>query len=177
MARYHAWMQNKELRELTASEPLSLEEEYEMQESWLNDDDKCTFIVLDRVKYEERKQDEAASMVGDVNVFLNEVNEPVGELEVMIAEDSARGRGVGKEATLSMMRYSVDKLHLNRFTVKIGYANDKSINMFTKFGFQEVSRSDVFQEVTMELNMTEETLVWLRHLTESVDIRDNPTSS
>jgi hypothetical protein len=39
-------MENEEIRELTASLPLSIDEEYEMQQTWLNDNDKCTFIIL-----------------------------------------------------------------------------------------------------------------------------------
>lgn len=37
--RYHQWMTDPELQKLTASEPLSLDQEYEMQEAWRNDDD------------------------------------------------------------------------------------------------------------------------------------------
>lgn len=44
---YHEWMASPELQELTASEPLSLEEEYAMQRAWRDDGDKLTFVLLD----------------------------------------------------------------------------------------------------------------------------------
>lgn len=44
--RYHQWMCDPELLEATCSDPLSLEEEYENQKSWLASDDKLTFILL-----------------------------------------------------------------------------------------------------------------------------------
>ncbi|XP_017598773.1 PREDICTED: N-acetyltransferase 9 isoform X4 [Corvus brachyrhynchos] len=115
--RYHEWMQSEELQRLTASEPLSLEQEYEMQRSWQDDADthsegaatflfspECTFIVLDAGCWPG--QAEENSMVGDVNLFLTNTEDPtLGEIEIMIAEPSYRGRGFGKEATLLMMAY------------------------------------------------------------------------
>nr|CAD7431194.1 unnamed protein product [Timema monikensis] len=113
--RYHNWMKSPELQQLTASEPLSLEEEYRMQQSWSEDEDKCTFIILDRLIYEVSK-DEIAAMIGDTNLFFHSSEDcedcvKVAEAEIMIAEVASRGKRRGWEALLLMLRYG-DKLLL-----------------------------------------------------------------
>ncbi|XP_053423686.1 alpha/beta-tubulin-N-acetyltransferase 9 isoform X3 [Nycticebus coucang] len=137
--RYHEWMKSEELQHLTASEPLTLEQEYAMQRSWQEDTDKCTFIVLDAEKWQTQPGiTEENCMVGDVNLFLTDLEDPtVGEIEVMIAEPGCRGRGLGTEAVLMMLSYGVTKLGLTKFEAKIGQGNKPSIQMFQKLHFEQ----------------------------------------
>ncbi|KAK0046130.1 N-acetyltransferase 9-like protein [Biomphalaria pfeifferi] len=156
--KYHAWMESEELRELTASERLPLDEEYEMQKKWRLDNDKCTFIILDKNLYEGSQGDncsrEIEAMVGDVNIFFSSDSHAEGEVEIMIAESSARGRGFGKEALCCMMRYAHEQLHTSCFISKIGFENGASLQMFHSLGFHEMSRSDIFKEITLSLEVS-----------------------
>ncbi|KAJ0060670.1 hypothetical protein NL108_016850, partial [Boleophthalmus pectinirostris] len=136
---YHEWMQSEELQRLTASEPLSLEQEYDMCTSWRQDADKCTFIVLEREQWDAGAQEEQC-MMGDVNLFLTDPGDPsLAELEVMIAGQRSkfRGKGVGTEVVCIMMSYGISKLGIKKFQVKIGLENQISINMFKKLHFSE----------------------------------------
>lgn len=154
--RYHEWMKSPELQQLTASEPLTIEQEYDMQRSWREDNDKCTFIILDKHRWADSSVEEEQCMVGDVNIFLTDPTEPsMAELEIMIAEPSYRGRGIGKEVTCMMMYYGVTKLGIKKFQAKIGLDNQISITMFKKLHFQEVSVCKVFKEVTLEMTVDE----------------------
>ncbi|XP_077897857.1 alpha/beta-tubulin-N-acetyltransferase 9 isoform X2 [Ictidomys tridecemlineatus] len=149
--RYHEWMKSEELQRLTASEPLTLEQEYAMQCSWREDADKCTFIVLDAEKWQAQPvPTEESCMAGDVNLFLTDVEDPtLGEIEVMIA--------------------GVTKLGLTKFEAKIGQGNEPSIRMFQKLHFKQVAVSSIFQEVTFRLTMSEAERQWLLEQTSHVE--------
>lgn len=169
--RYHEWMKSPELQQLTASEPLTLEQEFDMQKSWREDDDKCTFIIMDKQLWADSSVEEEQCMVGDVNIFLTDPTDPsLAELEIMLAEPSYRGKGIGKEVTRMMMSYGVTKLGIKKFEAKIGLDNQVSIAMFKKLHFREVSVCKVFQEVT--LGMTVDESVQVRLLEETADMKE-----
>ncbi|PON63591.1 FkbH domain containing protein [Parasponia andersonii] len=130
-----------------------------MQLSWTQDPYKRTFIVLDKqsvVGEFVHGNPHVEAMVGDVNVYMNDPDDPqLAEIEIMIAESKCRGKGVGKESVLIMMAFAVQNLGIHIFRAKIRESNAPSLSMFRKLGFEEISRSEIFQEVTLELQLTE----------------------
>ncbi|CAM9577469.1 unnamed protein product [Discosporangium mesarthrocarpum] len=161
--KYHRWMQDPWIREMTASEPLSLEEEYAMQVSWREDPFKCTFIVLAKgegdgegeegdMKFEARPCPEAwlQAMAGDVNLFFTDTsNLSMCEVEVMIAEERWRRKGLGEEAVLLLMRYALDTMGVKTFFCKIGDANTPSRRLFEKLGYKAHSYVEAFKETEL----------------------------
>ena len=125
--QYHAWMQDADLQTATASEPLSLDEEYAMQRSWRTDRDKLTFIICltlpsgHSIKpVQAGDYDSTDRMIGDINLFLfpensdddetdgNEFSPPanvIGEIELMIARKDLHRQGYGRAALLTFMSY------------------------------------------------------------------------
>jgi RimJ/RimL family protein N-acetyltransferase len=127
-------MQDAELQAATASESLTLPEEYEMQQSWRTDNDKLTFIVClprsssnDVSKVQGGVDDSPERMIGDINLFLfepedddddDDANGPnrstdksnavVGEIELMIARKDLHRQGYGRAALLSFVAYILD---------------------------------------------------------------------
>ncbi|KAF7824902.1 N-acetyltransferase 9-like protein [Senna tora] len=157
--KYHAWMQEPALLEATGSEPLTLDQEYQMQLSWSQDPNKETFIVLDKdlvVGDFTHGEPHVEAMVGDVNIFMNDLDNPhTAEIEIMIAEPKSRGKGLGKETVMMMMAFAIEKLGINIFRAKIGESNEASLNMFQKLGFVQTSFSNIFKEVTLEFKLTQ----------------------
>ncbi|KAJ0409882.1 hypothetical protein P43SY_005776 [Pythium insidiosum] len=164
VAKYHQWMADPWLQgtfrrgtQTTASEPLSMEEEYAMQQTWRNDPKKCTFIVLERAVSDAVASwtDDAAlaRMAGDVNLFFNDDEDPHNcEIEIMIAESKYRRCGFAREAVQLMMAYASSELHVTRFYCKIHETNEASLTLFKSLGYKECNYVKAFEEFELELH-------------------------
>ncbi|GAB4825266.1 hypothetical protein Ancab_008138 [Ancistrocladus abbreviatus] len=165
--KYHQWMQDPALLQATGSEPLTLDQEYDMQLSWTQDPNKRTFIVLEKQLISGdfvHGQAHIEAMVGDVNVYMNDLDDPqLAEIEIMIAEPKSRGKGLGKESVLMMMAFAVETLGIHTFRAKIGESNRASLDMFCKLGFSNASFSEIFKEWTLELLVTKAKQDELQH--------------
>ncbi|KAL3666858.1 hypothetical protein V7S43_007808 [Phytophthora oleae] len=158
VSKYHNWMKDPWLQEMTASEPLSIEEEFEMQKSWRLDAEKCTFIVLAKADGDGKpgasytNESAVDRMAGDVNLFFNDYDDPHAcEIEIMIAEEKYRRKGFAEEALKLMMAYATSELEVTRFICKIIETNDASIKLFEKLGYVKYNYVAAFEQVEMEL--------------------------
>ena len=122
--------------EMTASEPLTLKEEYEMQQEWHRDDKKLTFLILNGHQYHIKmtQDEEIKAMIGDVNFFFN-VHDTMTEceMEIMIAQPNCRRKGYATEAILMMMAYGMEEMGAKRIYVKIGNKNQASMKLFERY--------------------------------------------
>lgn len=100
-------------------------------------------------------------MIGDTNIFITDKESAIGEIEIMIAEEAARGKKLGWEAVILMLLYGIKYINLKVFEAKISLKNSISISMFKKLGFEEKSRSEVFKEITLEKNVSRSWVQWL----------------
>ena len=151
--KYNAWMKDEYLQEMTASEPLELEEEYELQRDWERDPKKWIFIILEKtsVSAEEARADRIEHMIGDVNLFLHDYLPPgQAELLVMIAEPRFRCKGFASEAIRLMMEFGRVHFLISRFIVRISSKNVPSIRLFEKLGFKQFEFVEAFDEVGLE---------------------------
>lgn len=200
--KYHEWMKDPDIQQATASEPLTIEEEYDMQRSWRLDADKLTFIAgvptTPLHNIQSLKGQEDYDMVGDVNLFIStdqhdsEDSEVlVGELELMIAEKTQQGKGLGKAVLVTFLQFVVE--HEGRIVdeyrgdkqsnqaqkfdylrVKIGKENGRSLRLFAGLGFTQVGEANYFGEVELRRTLDRDDVTELRQrfsLDEAREIR------
>lgn len=167
---------SQDIQEATASEPMTLEEEYENQQSWRTSSDKLTFIVCAPVTQDVSlvkagTADADTLMRGDINFFLypfesEDEDETMdtegwvtGEVDVMIASPSHRGQGLGRSAVCALLVYIQKHINgilaeygakeLKGLMVKIKEGNKGSRALFEKLGFVQKGEVNYFGEILM----------------------------
>lgn len=172
-------MQDPSLQAATASEPLSLKEEYEMCRRWREDSDKLTFVICLPIQREQTSikaevDDAPQRMVGDINLFLFTPDSDsdggeaeggvVGEIELMIARVELRRKGLGRVALLAFLKYVLEKwraigdqylgkgseIELQFLRVKVSETNVGSFRLFESVGFEKIGEcANYFGEIEM----------------------------
>lgn len=113
----------------------------------------CTFLIAAKIGPNQLK------LIGDVNFFLQNSDQDEqgiqAEVNIMIGDPSARGKGFAKEALLVGLRYAIEQLHVKQFLAKISDINTSSIALFQKsLQWPITAHSDVFSETTFQLNVS-----------------------
>lgn len=159
---------------------MTLQEEYENQQSWRTSSDKLTFIVCaphDSSPIKPHTADTNDLMRGDINFFIYAYEAPdedvqtassqgwlTGEIDVMIASPSHRKRGLGRASVNALLgylrRHIVEVLGeyagdepavMKGLMVKIKENNVGSRRLFEKLGFAKQGEVNYFGEVVMAL--------------------------
>jgi len=170
--KYHQWMTDPKLLKDTGTNPLTLEEVYDMEKGWREDADKLTFIILANGESEIAP----LPMVGDANLFLK--GKPgdedfEAEVGIMIAEEAYQRRGFAQEALRLMLTYTTGSptsfscpplpatvpkppspfpILPESLVVRIAQDNVSSIKVFERLGFIETRGANAFGEKEMRFS-------------------------
>lgn len=168
-----------------------MDEEYENQQSWRESHDKLTFILCKPITTTEDSEssvqaghvDSPENMIGDINFFLYpwDDEEPeddgvdtggthpsycVGEIDIMVASQEDRGKGIGKAAVSTFMHYiwsnrlailreyhqAATQPELKFLMAKIKATNTHSIALFKSLEFEQEGDVNYFGEVKLVLH-------------------------
>lgn len=74
---YHLWLEDAHIQEMTGTDPVSLEEEYESQIEWSCSTNKFMKVI---------QANDSGKLVGDINIFFTDKDgEDAAEINIMIA--------------------------------------------------------------------------------------------
>lgn len=141
MTSFH-WRNNPEVWKFTPFRPGTPITE-EIETNWLRE-------VLQR---EDQKRfaiclSETKRYIG--NVQLINIAEGLAEFHLFIAEMDCWGKGIGSQATLLMIEYGFNTLHLDKILLDVNPENSGAIAIYKKLGFNESGNDGSF--IRMELH-------------------------
>ncbi|KAI8457809.1 GNAT domain-containing protein [Phakopsora pachyrhizi] len=137
-------MSDEEIRESTASDRLTLEEEYEMCRSWSNDEDKLTFIIIERdrsllIKEEEEEEEgreggykSKESLVRDIQLIHQDSSKMIGDVNLFLSPDGSTADDEDVEKNDEGIRAELEIMIASKSHRSRGLATE-SLRLFLSF--------------------------------------------
>ncbi|TDQ42747.1 GNAT family N-acetyltransferase [Aureibacillus halotolerans] len=130
---YHIWRNDAEVMSLTQTllDSYSYEETERHVNGMLHQQDAKRYLIRDR---------ETDQPIGLISLLQLDYVNANAECTIDIAEKSYWGKGYGRDAMDTLMRYAFDELRLHRLSLKVFSYNDRAIRLYEKLGFQVEGR-------------------------------------
>lgn len=79
-------------------------------------------------------------LIGHVGLDGVDLRHRHGEVGIMIGDRAAQGRGFGRDAIVTVLRFAFDTLGLHRVGIKAREDNERAVHLYASIGFREVGR-------------------------------------
>lgn len=127
-----AWRNNERVRNNFIFQELFTEE---MHNNWMDTKVASGEVVQFIIETEE------GTPVG--SVYFRDIEDGRGEYGIFIGEDSAIGKGYGKQAAKLALDYAFYKLNLDYIILRVFADNISAIKSYERAGFREYERGEV----------------------------------
>jgi len=126
-----AWVNDPEVNRymLSGHVPLTPGQELAFYEDAESSDSLCVFEI-------HLAQD--MRLIGHVGFDGVDLRHRHGELGIMIGDRDYQGRGLGRDALATALRFGFDTLGLHRVSIKARHDNERGLRLYRSLGFTEV---------------------------------------
>lgn len=138
--------------------PLKIEDAY-TSVKWRNDPDvfKYTGNIYDHEitleselswikKVIQAKDEYRCAILADSkyvgNIYLTNIHDGVATYHIFLGEKDVWGKGIAKQASLLILKYAFESLHLDVVELRVRIKNERAIELYKRVGFTEISRSE-----------------------------------
>lgn len=76
------------------------------------------------------------------NIYLTNIHDGVATYHIFLGEKNIWGKGIAKQASLLILKYAFESLHLSLVELHVRIKNERAIELYKRVGFTEISRSE-----------------------------------
>ena len=128
LERIFRWKNNYELCALIKAYPLPIAR-HETEEWFKKNQSDKNQILLGIFELESKE------LIGIVRLMFIDWVSSVAELGIFIGDESARGKGIGREATKLILGYAFQGINLRRIYLRVSESNTKALHLYESCGF------------------------------------------